>query len=101
MIVVKQIQLQLQIDSAPFHGNQFAPMLDRQSNRIGFIDKQGKWLIPAIFEETGDLYDDNVAVKYLHHWGIINLRGEWIIRPDYEMIYSFLPEDDYTPVKRV
>jgi hypothetical protein len=50
-------------------GNIFAA---KRSGRAGFIDGNGRELVPFVFEETRELRDGIAPVKFNGVWGLIN-----------------------------
>lgn len=50
----------------------------------GFINKLGKEVIPAKFDDASRFYSGNAAVKIGQKWGFINSKGELIISPMYD-----------------
>ena len=62
----------------------------KQNNKIGFIDKNGKEVIEAKFENVVLNNAENlVAVKFNGLWGFIDKKGEFKIIPQYKDTQGF------------
>ena len=62
----------------------------KQNNKIGFIDKNGKEIIEAKFENVILNNDENlIAVKFNGLWGFIDKKGEFKIIPQYKDTQGF------------
>ena len=68
-----------------------------EDNKIGYIDRQGKIVIPPQFESTmvdGALtavqFSEGLAPAYLKgKWGFIDATGDFVIKPKYSAVWSF------------
>ena len=72
----------------PFH-NSSKLLKAAQSGVFGIIDISGSVIIPIIYDEIGELYNDYVVVKQHGYYGLISLRGELIIPCDYDGIDKY------------
>lgn len=65
-----------------------------QDNLKGFINKQGKLVIPYQYQYVNDFSEGLAAVRDEKEnlWGFINISGEWIIPPRYEKVLPFEDE---------
>lgn len=58
----------------------------RKGEKSGFLDKKGKVVIPATFD-IAEVFKDNYAVVVSNKkYGIINLKGDYVIDPIYDHI---------------
>ncbi|XVJ68245.1 MAG: WG repeat-containing protein [Rhizobacter sp.] len=57
--------------------------------RWGLIDRQGKWVLPAQFEEMQRFQGEVAAAKKQGLWGLINRNGKWLSAPEFEEIGLF------------
>lgn len=55
----------------------------------GLIDKSGKMLVDALFDQVRDFNDGIAAVKVGMLWGFIDKEGKYIIEPKYSFADSF------------
>ncbi len=56
-------------------------------DRIGVIDKTGKWIIPPVFQSVSDLSSDSCRVVEKDGlYGIVDYRGIFVINPQYDAI---------------
>ncbi len=78
------VALKLDFDKIDDFHNGIA--MARKGDKIGFIDKTGKWIIEPQFEAARDFENEYAAVKKNGKWGIINTKGEWVIQPAYDAI---------------
>jgi hypothetical protein len=78
------VALKLDFDKIDDFHNGIA--IGRKGDKIGFIDKTGKWIIGPQFEAARDFENGYAAAKNKGKWGIINTKGEWIIKPAYDAI---------------
>lgn len=59
-----------------------------------FVDKEGKRALPGV--EVGDAASFDHGVCFASEsrgglWGLINRKGEWVVRPRYDSCYAFAP----------
>jgi len=74
------------VDLKPFHEG-LSPLYDTKTAAIGFINPQGKWVIPpTVYANADDFGDGLVAVqnKVNSYWGYINTKGEVKVPFDYK-----------------
>ncbi len=53
----------------------------KRGDFFGFINKKGKWVIPARYEAAGRFSEGLAAVKVKGKWGYINTSGKLVIKP--------------------
>jgi hypothetical protein len=57
--------------------------------RMGLIDAQGRWVVPAQFSDIRH-FDEGVAqVRVGEYWGLINKDGEFVLKPRYAKMLPF------------
>ncbi len=61
-------------------------------NRYGYKDRTGKIVIPARFDYAFDFHEGLAVVVWKGHWGAIDSRGDWAIRPEYDDAYGCFSE---------
>lgn len=75
------------------------PVYSFQKNRLyGFINNNGKIVIPPKYEWAGDFSDGMTAVKINGKYGFIDESGEFVIQPVYELGEMF--REGLAPVKK-
>jgi hypothetical protein len=57
--------------------------------KCGYINLDGKLVIPAQFSHASDFVDGLAAVKQGNHWGFINLEGTIAIAPQFDRVSDF------------
>lgn len=60
----------------------------------GFINRDGKKIVPFTYTDANDFCDGMAAVKVHHKWGFINKEGKVVIEMAYDTVYDF--EDGQT-----
>jgi hypothetical protein len=60
----------------------------KYKNKYGIIDHSGKWVIPATYQNLGDV-SEQIAFLKDNLWGFINLQNKVIIQNIYEEAISF------------
>jgi hypothetical protein len=50
---------------------------------VGFIDANGRWAVPARFDEVRPFVDGVAQVRLDNRWGLIDPRGDFVVRPAY------------------
>jgi len=55
----------------------------------GFINKKGKLVIKADYQEVGNFQEGFCAVKKNNLWGFINKKGTIVIQPKYKTVWAF------------
>ncbi len=77
---------------------------DEYGTKKGFINLQGKLVVPTIYAEAGDFSEGFAAVAVkdknytgtlniwpdAHLWGYVNTRGEEVIKPQFSLAYKFI-----------
>jgi hypothetical protein len=55
--------------------------------KSGFIDRTGKFVIPAKFDRAGYFESDGLSLASVEKkWGLIDRSGAWVIEPQYDVI---------------
>ena len=57
--------------------------------KVGFINLEGKFVIPPIFESAQDFEEGLAAVRVNGRWGFIDRTGALVIPPQFEQAQSF------------
>ena len=60
------------------------------SNKVGYIDKNGDWLVEPEFYNALDFKNGYAIINKNGKLGFINLQGEIIIEPQYERVDNFV-----------
>jgi hypothetical protein len=60
-----------------------------RKGKVGFIDKKGKLVIPAHFEQAGYFSNGFAPFRKKKKWGYINKTGKVIIDPIYDNAFPF------------
>lgn len=60
-----------------------------KKERVGLIDSLGNVIVPAIYEEIGNVIDNRIAVKRGTKWGFCDLKGQEIIPCQYDKVQDF------------
>lgn len=63
-----------------------AAVIDSVSEKKGYIDIHGKWIISPIFDEALNFSRSIATVAIKDKWGVINKRGKWVVNPIYDEI---------------
>lgn len=66
------------------HGFGDGRLAVEKNGKWGFIDRQGRLVIPADFEDTKGFSDGKAAVKLDGFWGVIDTSGKLLIQPRYK-----------------
>ncbi len=61
----------------------------RQGGKWGYVDYDGKWVIPARYEMASDFSEGVALARAEGKEGYIDHRGNWVIKPIYERAYPF------------
>ena len=81
---VKHIQLQKDYEWAgAFHDGLARVVLN---DKFGFINKEGKEIVPCKYEEAEDFHNGLAKVKLNHRYGIINTSGKEVLPCEYAAI---------------
>jgi hypothetical protein len=59
------------------------------SDKHGFINKHGKWVVRPRFDDVDDFSEDLAAVRLGKKWGFINRGGEIVIEARFKEVGSF------------
>jgi hypothetical protein len=60
-----------------------------RGGRYGFVDTEGKFVVPPSFEDALDFTEGLCAVKVSGRWGFIDRRGTMAIRPQFHGVRPF------------
>ncbi|MCS6824773.1 MAG: WG repeat-containing protein [Cytophagaceae bacterium] len=60
----------------------------KQNNKYGYCNRYGKIYIPIQFDDANDFSKEAAVVCMGKKYGIINSTGKYLLKPDYEYIYS-------------
>jgi hypothetical protein len=55
----------------------------KKGEKIGYFNKEGKWVIEPKFEGGRDFNNGFAAVKQDGKWGFIDEKGEWAVQPTF------------------
>jgi hypothetical protein len=64
----------------------------------GFINHNGKWVIPDNFENLNDFSDGLAGAKQGGKWGYIDKSGAWKIKPEYDDVWDF--DENFAKVEK-
>lgn len=91
-----------QLEDAILHYSGFseglAAVQDKKTGKYGFIDKSGKWKIPAQFSDAGEFKQDLAAVQVetmddtgwpVRLWGVIDREGKFVAPAKYASVWSY------------
>jgi len=70
----------------------------RVGEKWGFIDRNLKMKIPAVYDNVWPFGHGTAAVRFKRKWGIINTVGAYIVEPRYEEVLPLI-DDDILQVK--
>ncbi len=65
-------------------------VMTNKNDRFGYIDKQGKTVIPFIYDEVTPFINGLARVNILGKWGFINKKGDLVIPADYVFSHDFV-----------
>jgi WG containing repeat len=57
--------------------------------KAGYINKEGKTIIPFEFDEAHYFSEGLAAVKRNNQWGFIDTNGQFVIKPDFNYVSDF------------
>lgn len=66
---------------------------------IGYIDRTGKFVLPAIYEDGTFLPSPDLVEVKFGNWGIVNLKGEFIVPPNFDDLLVSPDSDNYIGFK--
>ncbi|MCO5259214.1 MAG: WG repeat-containing protein [Crocinitomicaceae bacterium] len=69
-----------------------------EEGRWGYLDKEGKWLVPAKYEHVDDFNEGVGLVRLGKLWGIVDASGKTVVEPTYQAISEF--NDGFAVVKK-
>jgi hypothetical protein len=58
----------------------------RQTDKLGFYDTKGVWVIKPQFEGVREFKNGYAAAKSGGKWGVIDTSGNWVIQPQFDGI---------------
>lgn len=63
--------------------------MDKNGVKYGVVNTQGNIVIPIVYDQPIRFYNNGLAIaKIGEKHGVINLRGEWIIKPRFGYIFG-------------
>lgn len=63
-------------------------MVER-NNRYGYINQEGKEIVPIIYEHIDDFHEGLAPVKLNDKWGYVDCSGKVVIPPRYDDSWCF------------
>ncbi len=72
------------VRGAQFFSEELLAAVDCSTNKCGFIDKYGQWVIEPRFSYAYDFAESLAAVKEDDLWGYIDHQGNYVIEPKFE-----------------
>jgi hypothetical protein len=63
-----------------------AQLCFRKGSLYGVIDWRGEIILPPVYEEIRQCYNDLYEVKIKEHWGIVDRMGKIIVSPQYKAV---------------
>jgi len=72
-------------------GGEYMPDEDQQGfeRRWGFIDKQGVWVIPMVYEQVRHFHNGLAPFKENGKWGYVNRQGTEVLPPQFDEAWEF------------
>lgn len=58
-------------------------VIGNKSRKIGFLDKNGQWVIQPQFDDARSFHFGYAAAELDGRWGIIDKTGSWVVQPKY------------------
>ncbi len=56
-----------------------------KNGKYGFVNTKGKFIIKPVFDEVSEFKNELSLIQYNNKWGIIDIRGNVIINPEYTL----------------
>ena len=75
-------------DINPFYTQDLLVVVDSETEKCGFVDKNLNYVIEPQFEDVSSFIDGIAAVQQDGLWGMIDKTGKYIIEPQFEDIGS-------------
>jgi hypothetical protein len=63
--------------------------LVKKDGKFGFINEEGKVIVPLIYSEATAFSEDKGAVAIHDKWGFVDINGNEFVKPQYDDVYSF------------
>lgn len=63
--------------------------LVREENKVGYVNKQGRVVIPFIFDDGDVFFEGFARVKINQKWGFIDTRGKFVIPEQFDYVGNF------------
>lgn len=59
--------------------------IDARDNRIGYVDRAGRWVLPPQFIQAGEFLEGYAPARQERDdtWGLIDAKGDWVLKPAY------------------
>lgn len=64
----------------------------KEGSTLGYINPKGEMVIPQTFHECSDFEGDTARVRISGEWGLIDTKGNYILKPKYRKIAPFSAE---------
>ncbi len=77
------------VDIATSQNNSLDLFLFKQNDKLGYIDRTGKIIIPAKFERAYDFREGLAPVNIGVKWGFIDPMGKIVIPARFDYVYNF------------
>ncbi len=65
------------------------------NGKWGYMDENKKWVVPAIYDKVAHFYNRFAMVSIGSRIGLINNRGEEVVKPAYDWIYYMNKNPDF------
>ncbi|MEQ1876880.1 MAG: WG repeat-containing protein [Bdellovibrionia bacterium] len=69
------------------------PLAAMVNGQWGFLDHEGRWLIPPTFEDYSNFVDGVAAVKLNGKWGYADNKGRMVSEPQFDELWQYDDED--------
>jgi hypothetical protein len=63
---------------------------NRARGRFGFVDQKGREVIAIGLEDARGFHEGLAAVKSRGVWGVIDIKGKWLVKPAFSFIDDFV-----------
>lgn len=63
--------------------------LVEKAGKFGFVNEEGKLIIPLIYDDAVAFSEDKAAVSVGGKWGFVDKKGNELVKPQYTEVYSF------------
>lgn len=83
----------------PFFDDELVPQ-SMDGTNWGFMDGNGRWVIPATFQDCGRFTEGLAPAKARDKWGYVDPTGKWVVEPRFDRASVFFNANG-TPVALV